>query len=211
MRAKSGFGSGLEAGNTGTWDWDIVNNKVTWSDRVYQFHGLKPGEFGGRVEDFAKLIHPDDADWVNQAIQTSIREHKPYAVEFRVIQPGGETRWIATNGTVHYAADGTPLRMLGATSDVTERKRGEFLLNEQKRVLEMIAAGAPLAEIFEAITRLVEQQSSGDLCSILVLNSRTQRLHLGAAATLPEEYNAAIEGIAIGQERRFLRNGRLHA
>ncbi|CAN5619426.1 hypothetical protein BH09PLA1_BH09PLA1_09090 [soil metagenome] len=190
---------GLEAGNTGTWDWDIPTNTVRWSEQVYQFHGLKPGEFGGTVEAFAKLIHPDDAQWVNDAIQKSIRDHTPYVVEFRVVHPNGAVRWIATRGTVYYAPDGAPLRMLGATSDVTDRKRGEQLLDEQKIVLEMIAAGAPLREILAAITRLVERQSSGDLCSILRLDGRTQRLHLGAAPSLPDAYNAAIEGVRIGE------------
>jgi PAS domain S-box-containing protein len=188
---------GLDAGNTGTWDWDIVHNTVRWSQRVYEFHGLKTGEFGGTVEAFTKLVHPDDAAWVGEAIQNAIRDHEPYVVEFRVVHPSGEVRWIATRGIVHYASDGRPLRMLGATSDVTDRKRGELLLGQQKRVLEMIAGGAPLREILGAIAQFVEQLSTGDLCSILIMNGRTRRLHVGAAPSLPDAYNKAVEGVPV--------------
>ena len=51
----------IEAGQLGIWDWDIEADRVEWSERVYELHGLAPGEFGGRVADFAKLVHPDDA------------------------------------------------------------------------------------------------------------------------------------------------------
>ena len=51
---------GLDAGAVGTWDWDIPDNKLTWSDRIYEFYGLKPGEPGGSVEDLAKRVYPED-------------------------------------------------------------------------------------------------------------------------------------------------------
>ena len=57
----------IDAGQLGIWDWDIVHNRVTWSDRVYELHGVRPGEFGGRVEDFAALVHPEDAPAVQAA------------------------------------------------------------------------------------------------------------------------------------------------
>ncbi|MDB5302431.1 MAG: rpfC [Phycisphaerales bacterium] len=134
---------GLDAGNTGTWDWDIQKNHITWSDRVYEFHGVKPGQFGGRVEDFARHLHPDDSAWVNEAIQKSIRDRAPYEVTFRVIWPNGEVHWITTNGKVYYGPDGAPLRMLGATIDVTARKAAEA---ERDRLLASERAARADAE-----------------------------------------------------------------
>jgi PAS domain S-box-containing protein len=124
---------GMDAGNTGTWDWDIAGDRVTWSDRVYEFHGLKPGEFSGRVEDFTRLVHPDDVANVRAAIERSLQEGAPYHVEFRVVHREGEVRWISTNGKVYYDAEGRALRMLGATTDVTVRKLAEL---ERDRLLE---------------------------------------------------------------------------
>jgi len=192
---------GLQAGDSGIWDWDIVNNKVQWSEQIYQFHGVRCGEFGGTLEDFAKLVHPDDKERVFQAIQEAIKNGTRYREEFRAVDAEtGDTRWLSTSGIVHYDSDGRPLRMLGATTDVTMRRRGERLLAEQKRVLEIIAASTPLAEVLDAIARLVEEQSSGCLCSVLILNSGTRTLHVGAAPSMPDTYRARIDGVKISDD-----------
>lgn len=134
---------GLDAGSTGTWDWDIVTNRITWSERVYEFHGVKPGEFTGGVDDFARLVHPDDAPRVMRQIQDAIDKQTPYTAEFRVVHPDGQVHWISTNGKVYYANDGRPLRMLGATIDVTARKFAEA---ERDRLLESERAARSEAE-----------------------------------------------------------------
>ncbi|MBD2022816.1 PAS domain S-box protein, partial [Leptolyngbya sp. FACHB-711] len=59
----------LSVGQSGIWDWDIINNHITWSEQIYQFHGLTPDTFSGKVEDFAELIHPEDRAKVSAAIQ----------------------------------------------------------------------------------------------------------------------------------------------
>jgi PAS domain S-box-containing protein len=115
----------IDAGQVGTWDWDILNNHVTWSDRTYQFHGVEPGQFGGRVEDFAEMVHPEDRERVRAAIYFAIEDRQPYSTEMRVVRPDGEVVWIATNGQVIYDSQGRAVRMLGATVDITERKRAE--------------------------------------------------------------------------------------
>ncbi len=190
---------GLEAGGTGTWDWMIPENRLTWSDRVYGFHGLSREDFEPTLDKFATLVHPDDLERVQAQIAASIRDRAPYITEFRVVQPSGEIRWIATQGTVHYGADGTPLRMLGATSDVTGRRLGEWLLAAQMQVLEMIATGAALDETFIAIARLVEQQSSLTLCSICLLDPHSRCLQRASAPSLPPALVEQLEVAALGE------------
>jgi signal transduction histidine kinase/ActR/RegA family two-component response regulator len=93
----------------------------------------------------------------------------------------------------------SPCGLLVCARDVTARKRNERILTGQARVLEMVATAAPLADILHAITALVEQQSPEDLSSILLLGGGDgRRLHLAAGASLPPDYNAAIEGVEIG-------------
>lgn len=120
----------VDAGRIGLWDWDVVNNRINWSDRIYEFHGVAPGGFSGKVEDFVTLIHPEDRDRVWEGIQRALAG-EPYQIEFRALQPGGAVRWLTTNGAVLFDAQRRPVRMFGATVDVTERKVAE---NELKRV-----------------------------------------------------------------------------
>lgn len=147
----------LNAGRCGTWDWDIRGNQIVWSDRLYEFHGLHPGSFGGRMEDFTALIHPADGERVGEAVRLSLETGEPYDIEFRVVHPSGEVRWLATNGRVLFDEAGEPVRMLGVTIDTTERVRAEEALREADRrkdeFLAMLAHELrnPLAPVMNAV------------------------------------------------------------
>ena len=130
----------LDAGKLGIWDWDIPSDRVTWSDRVYTLHGLTPETFGGRAEDFTAVIHPEDRPKVWEAVRLALSARADYAIEFRAVHPNtGETRWVWTNGRVLFGEDGDPQRMLGATLDVTERRRDEEALRASHEQLRLLA------------------------------------------------------------------------
>jgi PAS domain S-box-containing protein len=75
--------------------------------------------------------------------------------------------------------------------------RSGAILAGQTRLLEMIATGAPLAQVLNELVQLIEFQSEGLLCSVLLLDGEG-RLHHGAAPSLPESYNKAADGILVG-------------
>jgi len=87
-----------------------------------------------------------------------------------------------------------------AVRNITERKRREALLAEEKKVLELIGRDASLPEILAFLCRTVEEQSPGALCSVLLLKKDKKTLGCGAAPSLPDSYNKAVDGIAIGPE-----------
>jgi PAS domain S-box-containing protein len=137
---------GLRAGSTGTWDWDIVNNRVSWSEKLYEFYGIKPEDFDGTIETFGKLLHPDDQPRADTTIRACIEDHSEYHLDFRRIRPDGEIRWLSTTGHAFYDEHGQPVRMMGATTDITERKRAEqereaLLAREQAARTELERAG----------------------------------------------------------------------
>src|SRR6267378_218492 len=82
--------------------------------------------------------------------------------------------------------------------DISNRKRREALLAGENRVLEMVAKGDSLADILDNLCRLVEEQSSGVLASILLMDPNGKQLRHGAAPNLPKAYNDAIDGLVIG-------------
>ena len=112
---------GMDAGKLGVWDWDIATNRVSWSDRVYDLHGVGRDAFGGDLESFASLVHPEDRARVQSAIEASLRGEGPYEIEFRVPFRDGSVRWLSTRAEVYRNDAGEPVRMIGATYDVTER------------------------------------------------------------------------------------------
>jgi PAS domain S-box-containing protein len=133
---------GLRAGKTGTWDWDILANRVVWSEQLYEFHGLRPGEFGGTAADFGRLVHPDDTERVQAALQAALLGGRGYELEFRTVRPDGQVRWLATSGQALFDEAGNPVRMLGATTDVTQRKQTEEALARSNERLELAQRAA---------------------------------------------------------------------
>ncbi len=88
-----------------------------------------------------------------------------------------------------------------AQEEIAERTRAETFQAGQTRVLELIALDAPLSDVLQALVRTIEEQSrSGLLGSFLLLDHDGVHLRHGAAPSLPEAYNRAIDGIAIGPE-----------
>jgi PAS domain S-box-containing protein len=114
-----------QTGKVGVWDWNILTDQVSWTPTVYTMHGVEPGKFDGTVTGFSSLIHPDDQPPVREGIQRAMEGGTPYEIEFRVPMPDGSTNWLFTNAVVLRDSEGRPVRMIGATVDITESKTAE--------------------------------------------------------------------------------------
>jgi len=112
----------LEAGNIGVWDWDMVGDNLYWTENVYKIHGVEKSTFKSTFKNYMKLIHPDDKKSFGEAIQEVIREKKAFNHDMRIVGKNG-IHWITTRATVFYDKDNNPIRMLGATSDITKQKQ----------------------------------------------------------------------------------------
>lgn len=88
------------------------------------------------------------------------------------------------------------LLTMSSRADADERQKAELILEGQKTILEMIRQDAPLHDTLDAICRLVDAQAEGLYSSILLVENGC--LRHGAAPHLPDDYNKAIDGIAIG-------------
>src|SRR6516165_5730699 len=62
----------IEAARVGAWDWDVVNDRITWSEQIYEFYGVRRGEFDGRIATFQRFVHPEDWERVGKLIQRSL-------------------------------------------------------------------------------------------------------------------------------------------
>ena len=113
-----------QAGKIGLWEWDIRANRVTWTNSLFPMHGIDRDAFKPTVEGFGAMVHPDDRARVKLAIDDALAGRAPYDLEFRILKPSGQVTWIFTNAMV-LRDEGGPLRMIGATVDITERKEAE--------------------------------------------------------------------------------------
>ncbi|AFM25844.1 PAS domain S-box protein [Desulfomonile tiedjei] len=118
----------------GSWELDLVNDILTWSDEVYRIFGLQPQEFKATYGAFLEAVHPDDRAAVDEAYSSSLREERDtYEIVHRVIRrSNSEVR------TVHERCDhirdksGRIVRSIGMVHDITERKKAEDKLRESE-------------------------------------------------------------------------------
>jgi PAS domain S-box-containing protein len=174
----------LAAGRCGVWDWDIANQRLTWSEEVFAIQGVAPESFQGRIEDFTRSIHPEDAERVGAAIRQALEDREDYQIEFRIIRPTGEVRWIDTNGRGFHDAAGAPVRMLGAMLDVTDRHQAE---EERARLLdresEARAEAEAASEAKDRFLATLSHELRTPLTPVLAVVSRLQTdQRLGAVA-----------------------------
>ncbi len=121
----------FQAAQMFAWDWDVRSGRVTWMGGLAKNVGLDEEGFGGTVDAFRALVHPDDSAAVEQALGDALSGRTPlYNAEFRMKRADGNWRTTSTQGLVLRAEDGTPLRVIGVDHDITEQRESEALLRE---------------------------------------------------------------------------------
>jgi len=130
-----------EIAHLGSWELNLVNNRLSWSDEVYRIFGLRPQEFGATYDAFLEAIHPDDRAAVDAAYSNSLRDGRSsYEIEHRVVRKaGGEVRWVHEKCAHLQDVDGRVIRSIGMVLDITERKRQEEALRRSLRQFEVLA------------------------------------------------------------------------
>jgi PAS domain S-box-containing protein len=112
----------LDAGLMGTWEWDIEHGRIVWSAEQERLYGLAPGTFSGSMDDYRSLIHPEDRETSLRIVREALdRRAETHHVVHRIIRTDGATRWLDSHARFIYGDDGEPLRLVGVSSDVTER------------------------------------------------------------------------------------------
>lgn len=112
------------AGDIGVWVWDRTRNQIWATPNWRQMFGFAPDD-PIPFESVIQRIHPDDRAIVERAVQRAIEQRTDYAGEYRVMLPDGALRWIGVRGRLDSRAEARLARMLGASVDITERRRAE--------------------------------------------------------------------------------------
>jgi sigma-B regulation protein RsbU (phosphoserine phosphatase) len=133
----------LKAVGMGTWEWDVLDDRMEWDARMHHLFGLGPGEFGGRYEDFLELVHPGDRPRLAQALHFSSRPDPGHDSEFRAIMPGGDVRMIRVRCRVFCRRGMKPSRILGVAWDVSNRRVSEEAYARDRHLLTTLMDHIP--------------------------------------------------------------------
>ena len=162
--------------HVGGWVWDRATGAVQWSEELHRIHGLDPTTFAGSLDAHLALIHPYDREPTHQAMQAAVAGPHPFEMEYRIVRPSGEVRWLYARAEVALAAgDSVAVAGLrGICQDITERKRARIPAEitaglrwivdcaERLRRSPLAPAEAAIAdEIAELAKRLLDDPGNG--------------------------------------------------
>ncbi len=145
LKSEAGLAEAQRLAHLGGWEWDMVLDKVSWSDEVYRIYGFAPQEIVPSLERLMEVIHPDDRGLILDAIDAALNDHKPYDLEHRIVRPDGEVRWVHRRAEVIRDEGGRPLRMVGTVHDLTDRKQAEARLKEAEARYRSLVEQVPVA------------------------------------------------------------------
>ena len=128
LESKTRLEEAQRVAHVGHYYWNLVTNRVTWSDELYRIYGLSPQEGPTDMAIIREMIHPEDRELVFRAAEEALRSEVRPDAEHRVLRPNGEVRTVHGLGTVKRDASGRPYEMFGTVQDITDRKRAEEAL-----------------------------------------------------------------------------------
>jgi PAS domain S-box-containing protein len=133
----------LQSANVGIWDMDYTTGVVRWSEVLEGHYGFQPGTFGGTFPDFVERIHPDDRASVLETVGSAMKSGADFSTQNRSIAPDGTVRWLSGAGRILLGEHGEPVRGVGISQDVTERRKleAQFQQAQKMEAVGRLAAG----------------------------------------------------------------------
>lgn len=165
-------------GRLGSWRLDIPNDLLEWSAENYRIFALPPGSLLN-YQVFLDCVHPEDREFVDRAWRAAVAG-AAYDIVHRIVV-AGQVKWVRQRAELEYAADGTLLRGLGTTQDITELKRNEeALLRSRQNLRELAAHHEKIRE--EERTRIAREihDELGQYLTALRMDAAMLKIRFGA-------------------------------
>ena len=127
------------ASGVGVWKWDLATGALYVDPILKEMLGYQDCEIGNHLDDWGRLVHPDDSAAVLELMRAHIAGESPlYEIERRMLHRDGSVRWFLARGSVRRDAQGRPLSITGTESDITDRKLGEEALRKAEEIHKRI-------------------------------------------------------------------------
>lgn len=142
------------------WEHDVATSAITFSDDIGLL--LESDRIPCTLEEMVELIHPDDRDRVQRAIEAASQTRAGFSCDHRLRLDNGRVKWVTIRGVVHFDAGGQPLRVLGTVQDVTAQRLADEELGIAASVFETSLNGvvitdaeARILKVNRAFTRIL--------------------------------------------------------
>jgi len=134
-RSQDQLAQAQQIAGVGSWDWEIASGAVTLSDELQRIYLDDPHILQPTLEGFLEVVHPDDRTAVAQAITAAIDDKSAFNLEHRIVRTDGVERLLLSAGEAQCDETGALTRLVGTAQDVTDRRRAEKELNQEREFL----------------------------------------------------------------------------
>lgn len=133
--------------HVGNWTWDIVTNKVYWSDEMYRIYGMKPQSEQITLEKFFSFVHPDDQEQRKADIEESLRTGIAKDYVIRINAADGKRKVLKGLGEIITDKNNNPVTFVGSCQDITKEHHLQKKMEEREIYLSHLIDNAPDAII----------------------------------------------------------------
>lgn len=187
IRRQAELSEAQAIGRMGHWVWRVGENTLDFSDEIYRIFGVIKDAFHPTLDNVNAMLHRRDRGRMAQAFQRAMIEQKNYEMEFRVLRPSGESRFILLQGRCELDEEGDVSALFGIMQDITERNLHERELQEAKESAERAYAAK------SQFLANMSHELRTPLNAIIGFSEMIQRQMLGPIGT--EKYLDYINGI----------------
>ena len=185
----------VDAANIGIWIRDLAKNEIWASDRWRQLFSFTPSE-PLDLQRILRRLHPDDREALQQVPTKALAGGGSYETEFRLTLPDGGLRWISSHGQVEFDATGQPVRIRGASRDVTARKQAEQETQLLRREVAHVARVTMMGQLASALAHEINQPLGA-----ILRNAEAAELFMQDASPDLDEIRAIVADIRKDDQR----------
>jgi PAS domain S-box-containing protein len=167
------------AGGTGSFEWNIPENKLSWSENHSKLFGLELSNFDYSFASWRKHLEPSDAQKIDSDLQAAFAARREeWVSEHQIVRADtGEKRWLTSRAKISYTPQGQPLRMIGVSIDTTDRKRVEQEMARSREDLEL-HVHQRTAELVQKTLEMADQARQIDAANSSLRQLSSRILHL---------------------------------